>query len=476
MSHSVSRPRYPRIFFRIVVPFFFLFALTTALSWLFSAYLISHHLDNNLQRQMQKVVNVLSGSPFALNPQILHQLKDIVEADIVFSTPDGEIIRSTLSYGDDPARIARNFIQKHSSGEFFRLPLGGLTYRALSQAVEIADLGPARISLMVSEAQLNQLKSRIFFSTGLIAAAGLVALTLAGLLVARSITRPVEKLANAVRHAASGDRSERVAVGGNHEIAHLAASFNDMMDQMLDYEKKLVESEKMATAGQMAAGFAHEVRNPLTSVKMMCQVLQSRMPDHSNSRQILSSMEREISRLDRIIKEMLSRTQTLELCPTEANLNQLVREVVELAEQNLNHQSIHLNLNLLPGLADRFFDTEKMKQVLWNLILNARDAMPGGGQINISTDSDGDGALRLRIDDSGEGIDELHFTSLFKPFYTTKPEGLGLGLSTSKKIVEAHHGTLHLSNLPEGGARAEIILPVHQNSEASDQPEASPGV
>lgn len=476
MSHSVSRPRYPRIFFRIVIPFFFLFALTTALSWLFSAYLISHHLDTSLQRQMKKVVNVLSGSPFALNPQILHQLKDIAGADILFSTPDGEIIRSTLSEAENPDRLARSIIQNHSSGEFFRLALGGLSYRALSQSVELLDQGPARLSLMVSEAQLNQLKSKIFFSTGLIAAAGLAALILAGLLVARSITRPVEKLARAVRRAATGDRGERVTVGGNHEIAHLAASFNDMMDQLLDYEKKLVESEKMATAGQMAAGFAHEVRNPLTSVKMMCQVLQGRMPDQSNSRQILASMEKEISRLDRIVKEMLNRTQSLELCPAEANLNQLVREVVNLAEQNLKHQSISLNLNLCPNLDDCLLDAEKMKQVLWNLLLNARDAMPGGGQINISTEIDDAGAIRLRIDDSGEGIDEEHLASLFKPFYTTKPEGLGLGLSMSRKIVEAHHGTLHLSSLREGGARAEIIIPVSPSSGRADQTGAKAGV
>ena len=452
-----------RILFRIIIPFTLLFAVIAMLLWLFSAYLITRYLDSRLQNQMTRVAGVISNSGFVLNQAILEQLKSIIDTDIVFSSRDGNIIRSTIKNPDIlkliPERI-RSYREKSSSN--FYMESDGSRYRIIIQAVDLPEYGPAFLSLWMPDAEDEKLTNSIIIAMGGIVLLGIAAMSLAGFLIARTITAPVERLVNAAVSVAEGDFNGRVTVDTRDEIGVLAESFNQMIERIKDSEKKLIESEKLAAAGRMAAGFAHEIRNPLTSIKMMGQVLHGRLKGQQDKQEILDQFIKEIDRLDRIIQEMINRARPTDLAKKLCSINVHVEEVTVIAREGLSAQNINLSLDLSNELPEIYMDPEKIKQVLWNLVLNAKEAMPKGGILEIVTGLSDNRFVSIAVRDSGSGIQPDNISELFQPFFTTKPEGVGLGLTMSLKIIEQHGDKLILKNRPEGGVEASFRLPVSQ--------------
>jgi two-component system sensor histidine kinase HydH len=221
-----------------------------------------------------------------------------------------------------------------------------------------------------------------------------------------------------------------------------------------------VESEKLATAGQMAAGLAHEIRNPLTSIKMLGQVLRSRMKNQPEDQKTLDGLVKEIDRLDRTIQEFINRAMPGELSLTKGDINREVREVIGVAEESLAAKDIVVHQDLSDDIPTISMDREKTKQVLWNLVLNAKEAMPKGGKLTVATKRVDKQFVEISVEDSGHGIADGEPEQLFQPFFTTKPEGVGLGLTMSRKIIEKHGGELFLENRPQGGIRARVLLPM----------------
>lgn len=452
------RPR--KILYRIILPFTLLFAVTTVISWLFSAYLISNHLDQSLKKQMAQVAGVISNSGYVLNPGILRQLKGVIAADIVFSDQNGRILSATF-----PDPRSHTELEKHladdlktpSSGKDVRI--GPIQYRTLIRPLALPDRGRGFLSLWMPVHEASRLKTRIILGTGGIALLGILAMALIGYWIARTITAPVEALAKVTGKVSAGDFSQRAQVDSGDEISDLAASFNRMIDQLKTFEQKLVETEKMATAGQMAAGLAHEIRNPLTSIRMLGQVLHNRLKDRPESRKAILSMIKEIDRLDRIIQTMIHRTRPGELQCQWGDLNESVSEVMGVAGENLSAQNISFEVRPYDGLPEIYYDPEKLKQVLWNLVNNAREAMPGGGDLTVTTRRADDENIEILVEDTGPGIAPDESEKFFQPFFTTKPEGVGLGLTMSRKIVERHGGKLTLENRVGGGMRASVLVP-----------------
>lgn len=456
------KPR--KILYRIILPFTVLFAITTALSWLFSAYLISRHLDRSLKNQMEQVAGLISRSGYVLNPAILSQLKGIITADIVFSDKDGRIISTTFQEDRSHTNIQAfldNALNLNNSGK--DVLIGAVGYRTLIHPVILPDRGPGFLSLWIPVQEAERLKKRIILGTGGMALIGILAMAAIGYWIARSITAPVEELVTMTGRVASGDFSQRAQLGSRDEINTLADSFNLMIDRLKAFEKKQVETEKLATAGRMAAGLAHEIRNPLTSIRMLGQVLHNRLKDRPESRKALLSMIKEIDRLDRIIQEMIHRTRPGELQYRWGDLNESVEEVMGVAGENLSAQGISFEKDLTKPLPEIYYDHEKIKQVLWNLVNNAREAMPKGGMLSVSTRKTDDGCVEILVDDTGPGIPPEESEMLFQPFFTTKPEGVGLGLTMSRKIVEKHGGRLLLESRTDGGMRARVVIPTQES-------------
>ena len=452
-----------RILYRIILPFTLLFGITTIFSWIFSSYFISRYLDQSLRQQMHQVASAISKSSYLTNPAVLRQVKNVINAEVVIFDREDRIIIATFSNPGIPGileAISKTSINDPVIGK--NIELDGVGYRIIVHPVLLPDPGKAYLSLWMPTDRADLLRGRIILGMGGITLFGILAMAGIGFAIARTITAPVEKLVKVTERVSQGDLNQRVLLDSEDEIGRLAASFNDMIEQLKTFEQKLVESEKLATAGQMTAGFAHEIRNPLTSIKMLSQVLYGRMESEPETRKMHHSLIKEIDRLDRIIQEMINRTRPGELQLQWIDLNQQVGEVIELAEENFSAQQISIDHKLEDSIGKIYADPEKIKQVFWNLILNGKEAMPGGGRIFISTSSSGSRSVRIIVEDSGVGIATEDTDKLFQPFFTTKPEGMGMGLAMSRKIVEKHGGNLTLENRQEGGVKAVVIFPINQ--------------
>lgn len=453
-----------RILYRIILPFTLLFGITTIVSWILSVYFISSYLDQSLRQQMQQVASAISKSSYLLNPAVLQQVKKVIDAEVVIFDRNDRIISATFSNPSIQARIAE--ISKSSIKEPLvgrNVEIDGAGYRTIVHPVLLPGPGKAYLSLWMPTAEADRLRTKIILGMGGIALFGILAMGGIGYLIARTITAPVEELVKVTEKVSGGDFNERAHLNGRDEIGRLAASFNNMIDQLKTFEQKLVESEKLATAGQMVAGFAHEIRNPLTSIKMLGQVLYGHLKENPADREMLNSLVKEIDRLDRIIQEMINRTRPGELQRQWEDLNLQVEDVLRVAGKSPIEEQIHIEQNLSGDLPKIYMDSEKLKQVLWNLILNAKEAMSKGGRILVATTKADTQFITLAVEDDGPGIAEAELEQLFQPFFTTKPEGVGLGLTMSRKIVEQHGGTLTLESRPEGGTKALVVLPTQDN-------------
>lgn len=412
---------------------------------------------------MGQVAEVLSGSPYVLNPLILRQLKSVIKSEIVLFDGDGQVLISTFASTDSPALPSEVIRKVSDSGQasFQREAAWGTKqYRTVLYPVFVPEHGKTVLSIWTAVTEMNRLMRTLIFGMGAIACFGIIGMAAIGYSIARTITAPVEELVKVTEHVANGDFQQRAYLRSNDEIGMLAQSFNTMIENLLSYKQRLVESEKLSTAGQMAAGLAHEIRNPLTSIKMLGQVLRGRLKGDPENQQMLNSMVQEIDRLDRIIRELIERAKPGELKLGWEDVNLLVAEVARLNGEHLAARDIVIESVPELELPKIRVDREKLMQVLWNLILNARDAMPKGGRMVLAARRGEGATVEITIDDDGGGLGDKDPESLFEPFFTTRPEGMGLGLAISRKIVEKHGGSLTLENRPEGGARARVRLQV----------------
>jgi len=462
----VIKAKPKRVLYRIILPFTLLIILVASLSWYFSASFITRHMDQSLIQQMHQVAAAISKSSYLLNPAVLQQVKAVIDAEVVVFDREGRILSATGSKRSFQAgclRIDKPSAEDPISGS--DVLIDGIRYRTVVHPVPLPEQGRAFLSLWKPTAETDRLKRRIVLGMGGISLLGILAMAAIGFVIARSITAPVEELLTTTEKVAEGQMDVQARVSGGDEIGRLAVSFNNMIVRLKAFEQQRVESEKLAAADQMVAGFVHEVRNPMTSIKMLAQVLHGRLKDRPDDQEMLGSLVNEINRLDRIIQEMIHRTRPGELQREWRNLNKQVEDVVQLARQSLAESQIPIASQLAESSPEIYVDAEKIKQVLWNLILNARDAMPDGGSIAVATREIGETQIELIVEDSGPGVSEIDPERLFQPFFTTKPEGVGLGLPISRKIVEQHGGTLRLENRPEGGARATVVLPVKTDNQ-----------
>ena len=215
-------------------------------------------------------------------------------------------------------------------------------------------------------------------------------------------------------------------------------------------EQRLQQSERLKALGTLAAGIAHEIRNPLATINFNAQMLQRELLLNSPQEQMFEDMAREVKKIDRIVQQVLhfARPREPQFLPNQ--LNEIVRSCNDLAKVHLRKAGIEVLLQLDEGLPLRVMDFNQISQVVMNLIINAIEAMPEGGKVILQTFQLGNGsAVVLEIRDTGPGILQQDKERIFDPFFTRKPEGTGLGLSISRQILERHGAYIELDNLSE---------------------------
>ncbi|HWF04178.1 MAG TPA: GAF domain-containing sensor histidine kinase, partial [Candidatus Angelobacter sp.] len=224
--------------------------------------------------------------------------------------------------------------------------------------------------------------------------------------------------------------------------------------------RQLARAEKLAAIGQLVAGVAHELNNPLTSIVGYSELISDDLPPGS-ARQKLDKMLREAQRMKRIIENLLRFARQNNLEKKSANLEVLLQDVLGLREYHLRNNDIEVQLQIEPHLPHVALDEDQFKQILLNLLNNSIDALEGHPASRIRIEAScGNGVVNLRFDDNGPGFGDVN--RVFDPFYTTKPvgKGTGLGLSICYGIVKEHGGEIHAENLEPNGARVALKLPV----------------
>ena len=283
-------------------------------------------------------------------------------------------------------------------------------------------------------------------------------------LIGRNLTNPIKDLVQFTRKVAGGNLNEQYDAKTHDEIGDLTVAFNQMTRDLRNSRNELISAERLATAGKMAASFAHEIRNPLSSMRMLAQMLM-RKQDLSEARrkQSMEYILEEIERIDVIVKGFMDFARPAFLDPALHDLNQVLQEVLDLMEANLNHHQILLIKKFAPDLPAIPLDRDKLKQAFMNIVLNAMDAMPEGGTLEILTLQDSD---RVRIDvvDTGAGIPPEDLNRLFEPFFTTKSQGTGLGLANAKRVLEQHGGDIQGKSVVEQGTTISLWLPLSSKS------------
>ncbi|MEE4601141.1 MAG: ATP-binding protein [Desulfobacteraceae bacterium] len=225
-------------------------------------------------------------------------------------------------------------------------------------------------------------------------------------------------------------------------------------------QDEIRRTEKLAAIGGLAAGVAHEIRNPLSSIKGIASYYKDKFEDGSEDKEMAGVMIEEVDRLSRVISELLEFARPTKLNLKPSNLNELLKHSARLIEQEATAKNVQVQMDLNPDSVRADVDPDRLTQCFLNLYLNALQVMENGGQLTIRSSTRGDDSVVIDIKDNGAGISPDDLGKIFDPYYTTKPKGTGLGLPIVHKIIEAHQGQVKVRSTVGQGTVFSIILPL----------------
>jgi signal transduction histidine kinase len=300
---------------------------------------------------------------------------------------------------------------------------------------------------------------------GAIAVCAVVILALALL-----IQRPMVELQEKIARVGRGDLNVTVNFAKrNDEIGDLGRNFNHMVQLLREsreeidrlHRTQMSRAEHLATLGELAAGLAHEIRNPLAGIAGVIEIVSRDLPATSPARSVVKDVRLEVAQINHILTDLLqtARPHPPEIRPSDVNTT--VEHAVMLARQQVISKPIQIELKKDPHLPPIEHDSDQIHQVLLNLLLNAVQAIETSGTVRVELSTLEENAA-ISVTDTGRGIAPEHLPNIFRPFYTTKGNGTGLGLSLARRIVEDHHGRIEVTSELGKGARFVLVLPFRQ--------------
>ncbi|HLO24528.1 MAG TPA: ATP-binding protein [Geobacteraceae bacterium] len=319
------------------------------------------------------------------------------------------------------------------------------------------------------------------------------------------LARPIKALENLARRVAAGDREVRIDVRTRDEIGDLAGEFNEMTRTLIQREdeirelnrgleqkvrertaeleeknllllktrEELLRAEKLAAVGELAAGVAHEINNPMAIIRGNAELLQMATSPDDPGREEIEIITRQVGRVERIVANLLKFARQGQKQPGKADINGILDEVLGQVGHQVPLTGIAIRKSFAPELPLLDADADQLRQVFTNLVLNAVQAMPDGGTLTVGTNlmrnaesgirngekDDGD-FIEISVEDTGCGIAPENLEQIFNPFFTTRSGGTGLGLSVSYGIARDHGGTIEVESQPGTGAAFRVILPL----------------
>ena len=249
------------------------------------------------------------------------------------------------------------------------------------------------------------------------------------------------------------------------QVDDVANQIRHVVDELQQARQDMVRAERLAAVGELAAGVAHELRNPLTSVKLLIQTSRQKGDESSQDQKRLSIIQYEISRMETTIQALLDFARPPKLRRVAHDLRDTLKRALNLCKGKAAQQAVEVSEELpdVPVVVDG--DPEQLDQVFLNLLLNGIESMESGGELKISMGIEREqGICQVQFVDTGPGIPEPIIDRIFEPFVTGKPRGVGLGLAISNRIIREHSGRLTAANMSQGGAVMTVELPLSSTS------------
>ncbi|MEW6333747.1 MAG: cache domain-containing protein [Thermodesulfobacteriota bacterium] len=294
--------------------------------------------------------------------------------------------------------------------------------------------------------------------------------------IARLFIKPIDTLVESNRRLSQGDMDVRVKVSGKGEMAALGHSFNTMVETLDRIQNELLHKEKLASMGQLAAGVAHEINNPLGTIMLYAEILYQEAEEDAAKREDLRMIIDATHRCKRIVADLLNFAREQKLLTQESDLHDVLEQAIKSVSSQPSFKWVRIVRSFAPDLPSIQSDPAQLIQVFVNLLNNAADAMsPEGGTITLTTLLYSDRAVEIQVTDTGRGIPKESLGKLFTPFYTTKPlgTGTGLGLSIVYGIVKMHRGQIQVSSEMGKGTTFTITLPLIPPKAESSQTETA---
>jgi signal transduction histidine kinase len=262
----------------------------------------------------------------------------------------------------------------------------------------------------------------------------------------------------------SADQYQRLQITIS-QLRSMQVELHDRMEAQRSAENRLIQAAKLAAVGEMAAGIAHELNNPLTSVTGFSELVLENLPQDTEAHRDLELVLKEARRARDVVRRLLDFARQSESTRSHASLNEVVDDVIALSRHLIQTSGVELTVHLLPDLPWASMDTNQMKQVLLNLVHNALQAMPEGGVMEIKSETASKNDrnwVMVSVRDTGVGITQAEQVRIFEPFYTTKGNrgGTGLGLSVTYGIVTDHGGQIDVESQPGVGSTFTVWLPL----------------
>lgn len=401
---------------------------------------------------------------------------------------DGVILNSSIpnEKGNQVPGYTRKRLNSFLSDENSARPLPFVShefiqeYRLIKNGKEcITCHDPNKEILGVLEMNLDY--SSVFSIWGKNRALGIIvslaALTVLTLIILRLfekiINRPIFNLKDKMEKIQAGDFRCKVPITKDDEIGDLAKSFNIMLKKLEEannrieelHEKQMEKAEHLASLGEIAAGLAHDIKNPIAGMKGAIEIIHSKTDDSDTNKEVFKEILIQINRIDQIIQDLLRYARPKELNIQVVPFKECVDHAVKLAQMQVKNKDIQFHVNSTKKNLQTRLDADKIQEVLLNLMLNGVAAIPEKGTITIYFTIQNTKDLLIKVSDDGIGIQKEHLSQIFNPFFTTKTLGTGLGLSICQKAIAAHSGTLEVESERGKGTTFTILLPVVESEE-----------
>jgi len=434
---------------------------------------INSSMSTGNTRDVQKILEMVGSDQRLAGVRIFH--------------PDGRVLKSSepneIGRRVDPHELA-TFLQgqKH---DVFRDPTGrevmGVVKPIFTEprctpchGAGRRVIGVLNLDLSLTEMENQLLETSQFFGVSMLA----IVLLLTGgisLIFQRFVRQPLQTMSHRMAQVEEGDLSVRLRPEGGEEVSSLMASFNSMVDRLEEANEELQQChyqqmervDRLASVGEMSAGIAHEIKNPLAAISGAISVLYEDFAEDDPRREVISKVLEQIARLDKAATDLLFFGRPGKPSFEFVDTNDLLNRTMFFVSQHPEAKNVHQNKEFTRNLPPVWVDAKQLQQVFFNIIINAIQAMKDGGTLLLQTDLDDNPekpSVRVMIGDSGPGIKPEDLGKVFTPFFTTKTQGTGLGLAICRQLVEQQGGRIEIKSRLNEGTRVLIYLPVSKDA------------